>query len=244
MASMLTTRLPVWPSNWIRWNLYLNLATYLIPPHSGEMMPCSPSHSQNRPSTNPTCALNMVAGRSWTFSSPRRPDPLWGPPSLLSNGYWGVKWPQCEADHLPICLHGILLNYLSRGMLPFTTTGNNLYRFNHKHCHYQNKNLTLQKPVLTSVHVKESPDYSFLFIMWLLDNQLKNITHSQVMKITGPLDNFAFTSWLCVANMTIPNTPLFQFLLRHFQDITPLSQLLQLKFHAITKIMMLQWHST
>jgi hypothetical protein len=24
------------------------------------------------------------------FSSPRRPDRLWGPPSLLSNGYWGL----------------------------------------------------------------------------------------------------------------------------------------------------------
>jgi hypothetical protein len=27
------------------------------------------------------------------FSSPRRPDRLWGPPSLLSNGYWG-RFPQ------------------------------------------------------------------------------------------------------------------------------------------------------
>jgi hypothetical protein len=39
------------------------------------------------------------------FSSPRRPDRLWGPPSLLSNGYQGsitgVKWPGREADHSP-----------------------------------------------------------------------------------------------------------------------------------------------
>jgi hypothetical protein len=40
------------------------------------------------------------------FSSPRRPDWLWGPPSFLSNGYWGalslgVKRQGCETDHSP-----------------------------------------------------------------------------------------------------------------------------------------------
>jgi hypothetical protein len=39
------------------------------------------------------------------FSSSRRPDRLWGPPSLLSNGYRGpfagVKRPGCEAYHSP-----------------------------------------------------------------------------------------------------------------------------------------------
>jgi hypothetical protein len=39
------------------------------------------------------------------FSSPRRPDRLWGTPNLLSNGYWGsspgVKRPRREADHSP-----------------------------------------------------------------------------------------------------------------------------------------------
>jgi hypothetical protein len=35
------------------------------------------------------------------FSSPRRPDRLWGPPSLLSHGYRGVKRPGREADHPP-----------------------------------------------------------------------------------------------------------------------------------------------
>jgi hypothetical protein len=44
---------------------------------------------------------------SKTFSSPPRPERLWGPPSLLSNGYWGggfslgVKRPGREADHSP-----------------------------------------------------------------------------------------------------------------------------------------------
>jgi hypothetical protein len=40
------------------------------------------------------------------FSSPRRPDRLWGPPNLLSNGYWGlspreVKRLGREADRSP-----------------------------------------------------------------------------------------------------------------------------------------------
>jgi hypothetical protein len=66
------------------------------------------------------------------FSSPPRPDRLWGPPSLLSSGYQGlflrvVKRPGREADHSPpssaefknawiytftppIRLHGVVLN--------------------------------------------------------------------------------------------------------------------------------------
>jgi hypothetical protein len=41
-------------------------------------------------------------GKSW-FSTPQSPDRLWGPPSLLYNGYrgssLGVKRPGREADH-------------------------------------------------------------------------------------------------------------------------------------------------
>jgi hypothetical protein len=50
---------------------------------------------------------SMCPGRGWNyFSSPPRPDRLWGPPNLLSNGYqrlflWGVKRPGREADHSP-----------------------------------------------------------------------------------------------------------------------------------------------
>jgi hypothetical protein len=41
------------------------------------------------------------------FSSPHRPDRLWGLPNLLPNGYGGgapspmAKRPGCEADHSP-----------------------------------------------------------------------------------------------------------------------------------------------
>jgi hypothetical protein len=35
------------------------------------------------------------------FLTSQSPDWLWGPPSLLSNGYSsaGVKWPNCGGDH-------------------------------------------------------------------------------------------------------------------------------------------------
>jgi hypothetical protein len=40
------------------------------------------------------------------FSSPPRPDRLWGPPTFMSSGYWGifnpgVKRPWREADYSP-----------------------------------------------------------------------------------------------------------------------------------------------
>jgi hypothetical protein len=80
------------------------------------------------------------------FSSPPRPDRLWGPPILLSNGYkgfffLGLRRPGCGALHSspssaevknawsytstpPICLHGVVLSeaqgqlYLSLSPLP------------------------------------------------------------------------------------------------------------------------------
>jgi hypothetical protein len=48
-----------------------------------------------------------IPGGGWEFfSSPPRPERLWGPASLLSNGYqglflWGVKRPGRKADHSP-----------------------------------------------------------------------------------------------------------------------------------------------
>jgi hypothetical protein len=44
-------------------------------------------------------ALSSIPGRGWEFfSSPPRPERLWGPPSLLSNGY--IR-PGREADSSP-----------------------------------------------------------------------------------------------------------------------------------------------
>jgi hypothetical protein len=67
-----------------------------------------------------------VPGESRIFSSPRRPDLLWGPPNLLFNAYrgqggWGVKltthlqlMPKSKNvdlyNHSPIRLHGVVLN--------------------------------------------------------------------------------------------------------------------------------------
>jgi hypothetical protein len=46
--------------------------------------------------------LGSIPGRGKRFfSSPRCPDQLWGPPSLLFSGYLGVKWWGHEADHSP-----------------------------------------------------------------------------------------------------------------------------------------------
>jgi hypothetical protein len=40
-----------------------------------------------------------VLVESWTLFSSLRPDLFWDPPSLLSNGYPGVKRPGRESDH-------------------------------------------------------------------------------------------------------------------------------------------------
>jgi hypothetical protein len=73
----------------------------------------------------------QVPIRSSIFSSPCHPDQLWGPPNLLSNGYWGLlpQWERsqgvkltthlqcCQGQenvdlyiHSPTHLHGILFN--------------------------------------------------------------------------------------------------------------------------------------
>jgi hypothetical protein len=75
--------------------------------------------------------VQFLAGSQKFFSFTPCPDWLWGPPFLLSSGYWGlslvVKLPRHEADHsLPssakvkecvelylhshICLHGMVVS--------------------------------------------------------------------------------------------------------------------------------------
>jgi hypothetical protein len=50
--------------------------------------------------------LNEILKPTRIFTSPYRKGRLWGPPSLLSNGYWGffprgweAKWQGRESDH-------------------------------------------------------------------------------------------------------------------------------------------------
>jgi hypothetical protein len=84
------------------------------------------------------------------FSSPRRPDRFWSPPSLLSNGYrgsfpggkaagvwsWSLISNKCRGQenvdlyiHSPIRLNGLMLNQLSTGApLPYPFVYN--IRFN------------------------------------------------------------------------------------------------------------------
>jgi hypothetical protein len=79
---------------------------------------------------------SSIPGEARFFSSPQLPARLWGPPSLLPNGYQG-RFPRRQSGngvnltthlHLvprsrmvepnlysPICLHGIVLNFLSMG---------------------------------------------------------------------------------------------------------------------------------
>jgi hypothetical protein len=70
-------------------------------------------------------------------SYPCHPDQFWDPSDLLSNGYqglfpWGLNQPGCETNNLSlgqgivdlcihslICLHDVVLNYLSTGTTLF-----------------------------------------------------------------------------------------------------------------------------
>jgi hypothetical protein len=90
----------------IRMNI-MNTVTYKLLPTS-----CPPTVS-NRPFQCMHLRCDgrgvRVRGRAGSriFSSPRCPDRLWGPSSLLSNGHlWlfprGVKRQGCEADHSPL----------------------------------------------------------------------------------------------------------------------------------------------
>jgi hypothetical protein len=50
--------------------------------------------------------LGSISGAARSFSTPQRPNRLWGPPSLLHNGNLGlfsrrIKWLELEADHSP-----------------------------------------------------------------------------------------------------------------------------------------------
>jgi hypothetical protein len=57
------------------------------------------------------------------FSSPRRPDGFWGPPSLLSNGYRelsvGVKRPGREADHSPLTTADVKNTWIYTSTSPY-----------------------------------------------------------------------------------------------------------------------------
>jgi hypothetical protein len=58
------------------------------------------------------------------FTSPCRPDGLWGPPNLLSNGYWGalspgVKRQGREADHSPPTSAGVKKMWIYTSSPPY-----------------------------------------------------------------------------------------------------------------------------
>jgi hypothetical protein len=69
------------------------------------------------------------------FAPPDRPDRLWSPPSFLFNGYWGLKRPECEVNHLrlssakvkgwsPTCFPPICLYRVEKGNITFTFVNN------------------------------------------------------------------------------------------------------------------------
>jgi hypothetical protein len=62
------------------------------------------------------------------LTSPSRPGRLWGPYSLLSNGYQrrfpqGVKWPGREADHSPPTSTEVTNTWIYTSTLTYTLMG-------------------------------------------------------------------------------------------------------------------------
>jgi hypothetical protein len=83
------------PENWsTEYDEYVRWATHHIHSFQFPIIGVAMSYGAGRADSIPG------SGKIF-FSTPQRPDPLWGPPSLLSNGYRGVKQQGREADHSP-----------------------------------------------------------------------------------------------------------------------------------------------
>jgi hypothetical protein len=99
-------------SGWVLWNLVWILWHYRHP--SLHIFNSVPQKHKNRVRVvsiatgyglhDPGFGVRAPVGAR-IFTSPCRPDQLWGPPNFLSNGYQGffpgVKWHGGEADHTP-----------------------------------------------------------------------------------------------------------------------------------------------
>jgi hypothetical protein len=69
--------------------------------------------------------LGSIPGMARSLFSVQHPHQILGPPSLLSNGYWGwlhpgVKWPGCEADQSPSTSAKVKNTWIFTFTLPYT----------------------------------------------------------------------------------------------------------------------------